>query len=915
MSGKEVSSKKRSKKGEDSKKETQDEETPKKVTQKKESPKKETPKTEGVSQSAERQELPYAAEYAKSGRAGCKGCKEPIAQGSLRMAVRFPSRFFDGWQDNWFHFGCFWRRVKKSNMNETAIRGMEWLKWEDQETIRKRILDLEDLPDDFGTPRSAAPKVEHAKSAAGKCFQCKEKIQKGEMRIAYKSSFYHTNCFKDLNEFHKSAEDITGYELLEDDEKSQLKELFSAAMEDKNGEPSKKKAKIAVDPDTRTQLKKQTDILWEVRQELSDNLHKDEMEELLKANGRYKPKKGGNDAMLDILCDCIVFGVPEKCPECGGLLMFSSIHAYKCKGHVSEYTPCAYSTKVPTRTCFKVSKLLRKKHEFLANIESPKLKCRVYAPISETEQPITVAKSFERLNTVGKEAKKPGKSKSGKSELEERGSKKMVVKHGCVVDPSCEVSETTHVYIDPETKLPWQATLGMADVLSGKNSFYKLQLLKSDKTNEYYVFRAWGRVGTEVGGTKLEDFGPDLDDAKESFEKQFLDKTRNEWKNRHNFKKHPFALDIIELDYDGKDDKHDLPALDVESSKSSLPKQIKNLIAMIFDIDAMTATMKEFEIDMEKMPLGKLSRKHILNAYSVLTQLQKLIEEGQPSYNDYLDATNRFYTLIPHNHGLASPPLLNTKEMIKSKAEMLDNLLEMEIAYNIIKSEASEMTDPKKDMFDIHYEKLNCNMEVLEKESEEFKLVKEYAKNTHGATHESYKLDIIEVMKVNREGEDDKFKADVGNRHLLWHGSRTSNYVGILSQGLRIAPPEAPVTGYMFGKGIYTADMVSKSANYCHALDADGLLLLCDVALGEIQEERRAKNIRKLKPGKHSVKGVGSTMPDPTKTVEKDGVKIPLGTPVTSDEKGLDLIYNEYIVYDENQVRLKYLVRAKFLSK
>ena len=32
---------------------------------------------------------------------------------------------------------------------------------------------------------------------------------------------------------------------------------------------------------------------------------------------------------------------------------------------------------------------------------------------------------------------------------------------------------------------------------------------------------------------------------------------------------------------------------------------------------------------------------------------------------------------------------------------------------------------------------------------------------------------------------------------LLWHGSRLSNWVGILSQGLCIAPPEAPVTGYM----------------------------------------------------------------------------------------------------------------------
>ena len=54
--------------------------------------------------------------------------------------------------------------------------------------------------------------------------------------------------------------------------------------------------------------------------------------------------------------------------------------------------------------------------------------------------------------------------------------------------------------------------------------------------------------------------------------------------------------------------------------------------------------------------------------------------------------------------------------------------------------------------------------------------------------------------------------------------------------GLRIAPPEAPVTGYMFGKGVYFADMVSKSANYCNTTRSNntGLLLLCDVALGEM---------------------------------------------------------------------------------
>jgi hypothetical protein len=31
--------------------------------------------------------------------------------------------------------------------------------------------------------------------------------------------------------------------------------------------------------------------------------------------------------------------------------------------------------------------------------------------------------------------------------------------------------------------------------------------------------------------------------------------------------------------------------------------------------------------------------------------------------------------------------------------------------------------------------------------------------------------------------------------------------LGILKQGLRIAPPEAPVSGYMFGKGVYFADV------------------------------------------------------------------------------------------------------------
>lgn len=102
----------------------------------------------------------------------------------------------------------------------------------------------------------------------------------------------------------------------------------------------------------------------------------------------------------------------------------------------------------------------------------------------------------------------------------------------------------------------------------------------------------------------------------------------------------------------------------------------------------------------------------------------------------------------------------------------------------------------------------------------------------------TFYYEYFQVFTIKRYGEEKRFKPfkKLHNRKLLWHGSRTTNFAGILSQGLRIAPPEAPVTGYMFGKGIYFADMVSKSANYCctNSTNPTGLMLLCDVALGEM---------------------------------------------------------------------------------
>jgi poly [ADP-ribose] polymerase len=81
----------------------------------------------------------------------------------------------------------------------------------------------------------------------------------------------------------------------------------------------------------------------------------------------------------------------------------------------------------------------------------------------------------------------------------------------------------------------------------------------------------------------------------------------------------------------------------------------------------------------------------------------------------------------------------------------------------------------------------------------------------------------MRMFTAERKGERVRYYpfSNINNRstfkhnlkiELLWHGSRTNNFVGILTEGLRIAPPEAPSSGYMFGKGLYFADVPSKSA-------------------------------------------------------------------------------------------------------
>ncbi|GAB3986286.1 hypothetical protein GCM10028807_03380 [Spirosoma daeguense] len=161
------------------------------------------------------------------------------------------------------------------------------------------------------------------------------------------------------------------------------------------------------------------------------------------------------------------------------------------------------------------------------------------------------------------------------------------------------------------------------------------------------------------------------------------------------------------------------------------------------------------------------------------------------------------------------------------------------------------------------------------------------------------------AFSIRHKGTQPAFNSYVGKAknkktQLLWHGSRSENWMSILRTGLVLRPANAVINGKMFGYGIYFADQFSKSLNYtslhgsvwANGRQKEAYLGIYEVHVGKQMEINRHE-ARYQQLDSDALKRI-----DPT----YDSVFA---------QRGVSLLKNEFIVYNQAQCTVRYMVKIK----
>lgn len=487
-------------------------------------------------------------------------------------------------------------------------------------------------------------------------------------------------------------------------------------------------------------------------------------------------------------------------------------------------------------------------------------------------------------------------------------SKATVSTKGHLIDSHCQYN--TGLLVE-KNKAVYDCTLNQTDIGSNKNKFYIMQVINTG--SKYCVYIRYGRIG-EKGTISYKDFTSEQQ-AISFFEKQFRSKTGNSWYDRDNFVKKDRKYFLAEIECaDVSEEESESKSSESESS-IDIDSRVTDFLKLICNINYMKNTLVQLEIDTEKMPLGKISQTQIDKAYDILNQ----INQNLGKHKDLVKLSSEFYTLIPIACGRQSPPIINSTKLVGKNLDLLN-----ELSHMVFGSKAVTKLKKEKGNIQKIYDDLHTEITPLDETDEMYQILEEYLRNSKAPTH-NFKYEILDIFEINRESEReiyDQFTKKINNKTLLFHGTRVSNLVSILQNGLMCDPSRmginVSIAGKMFGLGLYFANSASKSIQYCAYDTSDNIacLFIAEVALGKQLEKKSATpslTDKTMPKGYHSTWGLGKSGFSEYDEYDDD-TQIPKGKlKQISGASDRCLLYDEFIVYHDEQVNLRYIIKLKVI--
>lgn len=417
-----------------------------------------------------------------------------------------------------------------------------------------------------------------------------------------------------------------------------------------------------------------------------------------------------------------------------------------------------------------------------------------------------------------------------------------------------------------------------ADPVKNNNKFWYIKLFDDSSTEVSY-----GRVGAS-GDTRSKTHT-----SMESAEKFFNKKCREKERGRNG----EIPYQQIELINSGtttsKDSSIDLKQI-VESQINTDSDETKALIHYfinenIHTITSSTTITYDVDTGMFMTPCGAVTLDTIDKARTILEDIGESIELKEDLYSDtYSQLIGQYLMFIPHDVGrqLVAVDVISDLDQIKDEFDILDSL---ENTYKMIEA-GKAVTDDSGEKVDTP-KLFDASINILT-DKKEIKRIKDFYTSTVDKSHACSHLKPTRIFKVEVASVNDAYVegSKLGNIRELWHGSNVSNILSIMKAGLIIPPSSAGhCTGRMFGNGVYASDQSTKALNYAYGYwsgkrTSKCYMFLVDFAMG-----------KEYNPNTYS------------RSLPKAGYD---STFAKGHQCGLR--NNEMIVYNTNQVKLKYLV-------